>query len=67
MIRHTALFKLEHAHGSAKETEFLREGLKLADLPMVRNFECLRQVSDKNHDHGTQVVLSRTAGPWWGP
>lgn len=48
MIQHTALFKLKHAKGSAAESEFLRAGLKLADLPMVKNFKCLRQVSDKN-------------------
>lgn len=48
MIQHTALFKLKHAKGCSDEADFLRAGLKLAELPMVKNFKCLRQVSTKN-------------------
>ena len=48
MIQHTALFKLKHAGGCAEEVDFLRSIAKLADLPMVKNFRCLRQVSRKN-------------------
>jgi Stress responsive A/B Barrel Domain len=48
MIRHTVVFKLKHAHGSAQERSFLQAARELAGLPTVRNFECLRQVSPKN-------------------
>lgn len=48
MIQHTALFRLKHQPGSAEEADFLRAGSALSNLSMVRNFKCLRQVSDKN-------------------
>ncbi len=48
MIRHTVVFKLKHARGSAQEKAFLQAACELAALPTVRNFECLRQVSAKN-------------------
>ncbi|MCB9143357.1 MAG: Dabb family protein [Anaerolineales bacterium] len=51
MIRHTVVFKLQHATGSAAELDFLRAAQRLADIPVVKNFECLRQVSRKN-DYG---------------
>jgi hypothetical protein len=47
MIRHTVVFTLRHAAGSDEERDFLLAGMKLADIPGVRNFECLRQVSPK--------------------
>jgi hypothetical protein len=49
MIRHTVVFKLKHATGSEAEMDFLKTGIKLADIPTVRNFECLRQISKKNN------------------
>lgn len=53
MIRHTVTFKLKHAPGSPEETDFLNAGRALAEIPVVRNFECLRQISNKNpHDFG---------------
>jgi hypothetical protein len=48
MIRHTVVFRLKHASGSEAERDFLQAARRLADLPTVRNFECLRQVSEKN-------------------
>lgn len=48
MIRHTVVFSLKHAAGSGEEKSFLTAGMQLKDLPMVNNFECLRQISTKN-------------------
>ena len=48
MIRHTVVFKLKHAVGSAAEAGFLAAGCELAEIPGVENFESLRQVSSKN-------------------
>ena len=47
MIRHTVVFSLKHAAGSAEEAAFLRDARVLADIPGVQNFEQLRQVSPK--------------------
>lgn len=48
MIRHTVVFKLRHAEGSLKEKSFLRDAQVLAEIPGVKKFEQLRQVSPKN-------------------
>jgi hypothetical protein len=48
MIRHTVVFKLKHAAGSQAELSFLQSARKLAGIPTVKKFECLRQVSKKN-------------------
>lgn len=48
MIRHTVVFTLNHTAGSQEELDFLRSAQKLADIPVVKNFECLRQISQKN-------------------
>lgn len=48
MIRHTVVFKLKHPKGSEEERQFLIAAQKLSSIPRVNNFECLRQVSDKN-------------------
>jgi len=45
MIRHTVVFSLAHADGSAAEAEFLDAARALADIPGVERFEQLRQVS----------------------
>jgi Stress responsive A/B Barrel Domain len=47
MIRHTAVFRLKHAPGSAAETDFLAAIAKLKAIPGVQKFEVLRQVSPK--------------------
>lgn len=51
MIRHTVVFRLKHAIGSAAERKFLDDSLSLANLPTVRKFERLTQVSPKNTFH----------------
>jgi hypothetical protein len=48
MIRHTVVFTLKHAAGSAEESAFLQDAKVLADIPGVEKFEQLRQVSPKN-------------------
>ncbi len=47
MIRHTVVFSLRHAAGSAAEVDFMKAALILDTIPGVRNFEQLRQVSGK--------------------
>ena len=47
-IRHGVIFKLKHQRGSKEETDFLNAAKKLAGIPGVEKFECLRQVSKKN-------------------
>jgi len=48
MIRHTVVFNLKHAPGSLMEKAFLRDALVLKEIPGVKKFEQLRQVSKKN-------------------
>lgn len=48
MIRHTVSFRLHHAPGSPEEADFLLAARKLANIPGVEAFECLRQVSPRN-------------------
>jgi len=48
MIRHTVVFKLKHAAGSQGELDFHQTARTLADIPTVKKFECLRQISNKN-------------------
>jgi hypothetical protein len=48
MIRHTVVFRLRHAPGSAEERDFLDAAQRLARISGVERFERLRQVSAKN-------------------
>jgi heme-degrading monooxygenase HmoA len=48
MIRHTAVFRLKHAAGSAAEADFLAALGRLKRIPGVEKFEVLRQVSLKS-------------------
>ncbi len=48
MIRHTVVFSLKHASGSAEEANFLNAAKILAKIPGVERFEQLRQVSPEN-------------------
>lgn len=48
MIRHTVVFSLKHAAGSAEEQAFLDAALILAAIPGVQKFERLRQTSPKS-------------------
>jgi hypothetical protein len=47
-IRHMVVFKLSHPKGSAAEQDFLTALNKLASIPGVENFACMKQVSTKN-------------------
>jgi hypothetical protein len=48
VIRHTVVFRLKHTANSPEEADFLTAAQRLADIPGVETFECLRQVSPKN-------------------
>jgi hypothetical protein len=47
-IRHMVVFKLKYSEGSAEEKNFLIAIRKLAAIPGVEKFECMRQISKKN-------------------
>jgi hypothetical protein len=47
-IRHMVVFKLKHPAGSQEEKNFLNEIRKLAAIPGVEKFECMKQISKKN-------------------
>jgi len=47
-IRHSVIFKLKHAKGSAEERDFFNAAKKLGAIPGVEKFECLKQVSREN-------------------
>jgi hypothetical protein len=49
MIRHTVVFRLNHAPGSEAERDFLRAACELTKIDGVQKFECLRQTSPKNN------------------
>lgn len=48
MIRHAALFRLEHAAGSTAEKEFLDAAANLAAIPGTNAFQLARETSPKN-------------------
>ena len=63
MIRHTVVFTLKHAKGSPAEADFLAAIRRLAEIPSVRRFECLRQVSPKNtFDYGVSMEFDTPTG-----
>jgi hypothetical protein len=63
MIRHTVVFRLKHEKGSKQELDFLRAAQELAEIPAVNNFECLRQVSEKNNfDYGLSMEFTSKEG-----
>jgi hypothetical protein len=62
MIRHTVVFKLKHPAGSQAELDFLQTARKLSEISTVRNFECLRQISEKNdYDYGLSMEFVSAA------
>ncbi len=62
MIRHTVVFKLKHAAGSAEEKSFLETAKILATIPGVKKFEKLRQTSRKNdYDYGFSMEFADQA------
>ena len=61
MIRHTVVFKLKHPGGSQLELDFLRSAQKLSEISTAKNFECLRQISEKNgYDFGLSMEFEST-------
>ena len=63
MIRHTVVFKLKHASGSAAEADFLAAAQVLATIPSVHQFERLHQVSRKNgFDFGFSMEFDSQQG-----
>ena len=48
MIRHAAIFRLNHAAGSAGEADFLAALAGLNMIPGVRDFAISREISPKN-------------------
>jgi hypothetical protein len=60
-IRHTVTFKLKHPEGSPEEQDFLNAAKKLAKIPGIEKFECLKQISKKNTTIDfikTSIILS---------
>lgn len=58
-IRHTVVFKLKHPKGSAEEQAFFKALMKLADIPGVEKFECMKQISKKNsYDYGLSMEFA---------
>ena len=53
MILHTVMFTLRHAPDSNAAQDFLNSALTLTEIPTVKKFERLRQVSEKcQHQFG---------------
>ena len=62
MILHTVTFKLKHDPDSDQEKDFLDAGKALSALPMVRDFKCYKQVSEKNDfDFGLAMAFESEA------
>ena len=58
-IRHTVAFKLKHPKGSAEEQDFFKALMKLAVIPGVEKFECMKQISRKNdYDYGLSMEFA---------
>ena len=47
-VRHSVVFRLKHAEGSAEEAGFLDATARLESIPGVEAFELMREVSPKN-------------------
>ncbi len=59
MINHTVVFCLKHLPGSEGEAEFLASTQVLENLPGVEQFQCLRQISNKNpYRFGLSMVFA---------
>jgi quinol monooxygenase YgiN len=61
-IRHSVVFTLNHAEGSAEEADFLDAVARLEALPGVEAFELMREVSPKNeYDHALTMEFADRA------
>lgn len=59
MIRHSVIFKLKYPENSPEAKEFFIAAKKLANIPGVQNFECLKQTSKKNKfDYGLSMEFA---------
>ena len=59
MIRHTVIFKLKHSSNSSEEKDFLNAMKRLANIPGVQHFQCLKQTSQKNNfDFGLSMEFA---------
>lgn len=59
MIRHSVIFKLKYSKNSPEELAFFEAAKKLANIPGVQNFECLKQTSKKNNfDYGISMEFA---------
>jgi hypothetical protein len=67
MIRHTVVFRLQHAPGSAEEGDFLRTASEqLAPIPGVERFEVLRQVGTQSEYRFSLSMEFADAGTYSG-
>lgn len=59
-IQHMVIFDLSHAEGSGKAKKFLQDGTTiLTGIPVVRNFQAFKQVSQKNdYQYGFSMVFT---------
>jgi heme-degrading monooxygenase HmoA len=58
-IRHSVVFTLKHAAGSAEEAAFLAAIAALESIPGVEAFELMREVSPKNaFDHALTMEFA---------
>ena len=48
MVRHSVILKLKPSLSPAEVLNFFNAAKKLANIPGVQNFECLKQTSKKN-------------------
>ena len=56
MLRHTVVFTLKGRKDSEEEHEFFIAAKKLASIPGVQKFECLKQICTKNNfDYGLSM------------
>ena len=59
MVRHSVIFNLKFAVNSVEGQDFFTAAKLLADIPGVKNFECLKQTSKKNNfDFGLSMEFA---------
>ena len=62
MIQHSVIFNLKHIPDSPEELVFFEAAQKLATIPGVEQFNCLRQVSPKNRfTFGLSMIFANQA------
>ena len=59
-IQHIAIFNLTYPEGSVEAVKFLEDGTRiLTAIPVVKNFQAFRQVSEKNdYQYGFSMVFA---------